>query len=186
LKAVFSLRYTWRMRIAIGVAIAAIVLGIGAYILVRGAPDGLFGTDATVPAPALAQDYTNQEYRFSLRMPAGFKAGELPNDSDGKTIVLQNAMGEGIQILITPSPADMHQLTAAQIQQDIPDMRITDTQPVEVGDSYQGVAFKSDNSAFGGASREVWFVFHGNLYQISTYARFDPLLKEMFATWRFY
>jgi hypothetical protein len=28
--------------------------------------------------------------------------------------------------------------------------------------------------------------FPGNLYQISTYARLDPLLQAMFGTWKFF
>jgi hypothetical protein len=58
-------------------------------------------------------------------------------------------------------------------------------QLVEVGPNYVGLAFKSDNQAFDGASREVWFVFRGNLYQISTYAWLDPLLQAIFKTWQF-
>lgn len=38
----------------------------------------------------------------------------------------------------------------------------------------------------GGASHEVWFVFRENLYQISTCARLDNLLQEMFSTWSFF
>ena len=71
------------------------------------------------------------------------------------------------------------------IEKDIPDLLITDAQTVEIGDNYKGLAFKSDNSAFGGASREVWFVFRNNLYQISTYEKFDELLKKVFSTWVF-
>jgi len=65
-------------------------------------------------------------------------------------------------------------------------MQVTGVQPVEIGDDYTGVAFRSDNPAFGGASREVWFVFHGNLYQISTYEHLDSLLQTMFSTWKFF
>jgi hypothetical protein len=134
--------------------------------------------------------YTNPAFGFSLTMPDGYKASEIPPDpSTGSgqvatTILLQNKNGDGIQILVTPHQ-DVKALTASMIQQDIPDMKITDAQEVDIGDSYTGVAFRSDNAAFGGDSREVWFIFHGNLYQISTYARLDPILKAIFATWKF-
>ena len=65
-------------------------------------------------------------------------------------------------------------------------MKVIDDQILEIGNNYKGVAFRSDNAAFDGDSREVWFVFKGNLFQISTYARLDPLLKAMFATWKFF
>ncbi len=140
--------------------------------------------------PALTQSYTNTAYKFTLKMPADFTVSDIPGDPDGtpETIVLQDQSGNGIQIAISPFDEDTtgsYTLTQARILQDVPDLTITDPQPIEVGDNYTGLAFKSDNEAFGGASREVWFVFRGNLYQISTYERLDDLLKGIFQTWQF-
>jgi hypothetical protein len=90
-----------------------------------------------------------------------------------------------VQIIVSPFNEDLHALTQDRIHQDVPDMTISDSQPIQIGENYTGLAFKSDNEAFGGASREVWFAFRGNLYQISTYDRLDPLLKKIFATWKF-
>ncbi|HWO07475.1 MAG TPA: hypothetical protein VNM40_02730, partial [Candidatus Paceibacterota bacterium] len=103
-----------------------------------------------------------------------------------KTILLQNSAGEGIQIYITPQPGAPNSLTAADVRASIPDMEVTNEQVVEIGTGNTGVAFISDNEAFGGASREVWFYFRGHLYQISTYAHLDPLLQAMFGTWKFF
>lgn len=139
--------------------------------------------------PALSKDYKNDAYDFSLKMPADFSASEIQSeDSGGATVILQDQAGNGIQIVISPFDEDTGQayiLTQERILQDVPDMTITDAQVLEVGDKYKGLAFKSDNEAFGGASREVWFVFRGNLYQISTYERLDDLLKQVFQTWQF-
>ncbi len=137
--------------------------------------------------PPLKNEYRNQQFGFSLSLPEGFRAGELPVDENGAhTILLQNPQGQGIQILITPYPDDIRVLTADMIRHDIPDMKISDVQPVEIGPDHRGVAFKSDNEAFGGDSREVWFIFRGNLYQISTYAHLDNLLQTLFGTWQFF
>jgi hypothetical protein len=120
-------------------------------------------------------------------MPEGFSAQELEKNADGaSTILIQNKSGEGIQILVTPFPEDTKVLTADQIRQDIPDMQVRQPEEVAIGAQYKGVAFLSDNEAFENASREVWFVFRGNLYQISTYERLDTLLKAIFATWKFF
>lgn len=136
-------------------------------------------------APQLTKEYRNETLRFSLSLPESFTAGELPVDDDGgRTIVLQNEHGEGIQIYARPFD-DIRNLTADMIRHDIPDMEISDVQTVEIGENHSGIAFLSDNEAFGGASREVWFVFRGNVYQISTYARLDSLLQALFATWKF-
>ncbi len=139
-----------------------------------------------VPAPALGPMYTNKKYGFSVQMPNDFKVQELPgDDATSQTVLLQNTKGDGVQILITKYP-DTAMLTGDDVRSNIPDMRVVQEQVVNIGPDYRGVAFMSDNDAFAGASREVWFVFHGNLYQISTYARLDPLLKSMFITWKFF
>lgn len=134
----------------------------------------------------LSADYKNEQFRFALDTPEGFTAGELPPDENGGTaIVLQNEKGEGIQIYVVPE-IDQKVLTADDIRASIPDMEVSSPEVVEIGNQYKGVAFLSNSSAFGGASREVWFYYKGNLYQISTYARLDGLLKAMFSTWSFY
>ncbi len=148
------------------------------------------GQQAPYVVPALTKNYSNDTYGFSLKMPDTFAAQEIAGDPDGTpyTLVLQDQSGNGIQIAISPFDEDTGQgytLTQDRILQDVPDLKITDPQIIEVGDNYKGLAFKSDNDAFGGASREVWFVFRGNLYQISTYERLDDLLKAIFGTWQF-
>jgi hypothetical protein len=136
--------------------------------------------------PPIQEEYTNSTFRFSLGLPDGFRASELPSNEDGAhTIVLQNEKGEGIQIYVTPNQGDVKILSADDVRASIPDMKVSDEQEVEIGPNNRGVAFMSDSEAFGGASREVWFYFRGNLYQISTYARLDPLLQSMFSTWKF-
>jgi len=143
--------------------------------------------------PPLGETYTNEQYHFSLTLPEGFSAREMapyaettPGQARSTTIVLEDTQANGIQITITPFDEDLRVLTEVRVRQDVPDMAITNVQPVEVGLNHTGLAFKSDNPAFSGASREVWFVFRGNLYQISTYERLDNLLKEIFATWKFF
>ena len=177
-----------------------VVVALGAWLFWL-SPNSLFffptssAPEAQEPymVPLLGETYTNDTYHFSLTLPEGFEARSMKQEV-GETIVFENGSGDGIQIIITPFDEDLHVLTKERVQADVPGMQITDAQPVEIGDPstgsgqvyYQGLAFKSDNPAFDGASREVWFVFRGNLYQISTYERLDELLKKMFSTWKFF
>ena len=135
----------------------------------------------------LTKPYASDRFKFSLDMPENFFARELVADELGAaTILIESSdRADGIQILVSPFDEDVRALTAERIQQDVSDLMITDSQTVEIGENYTGLAFKSDNEAFDGASREVWFVFRGNLYQISTYDRLDSLLKKIFSTWKF-
>lgn len=171
-----------------GLALAlTIVVAITLFILKPKEP-GFPTPSAVISAvPALSNQYADSMYHFTLSTPSDFRVTEIPSDDgQGKTVLIQNQKGEGIQIIISPFKEDLKVLTADRVRKDIPDMQISDVQTVEVGDRYKGIAFRSNNDAFEGDSREVWFVFHGNLYQISTYARLDPLLKAIFATWKFF
>ena len=124
--------------------------------------------------------YKNEIYGFSFTVPAGYTVRETED-----TILVENSEGKGVQILISEMDEDIPVLTEDMIRKDIPDMIISDTQTVEIGENRMGLAFKSDNEAFDGASREVWFVYNSMFYQISTYEYLDPFLKEIFATWEF-
>lgn len=173
---------------AVGVVIACISIvywfAVGSSEEVTPSPISLGAVYAGEP---LSSVYRNTELGFSLEMPQGFRSQELPVDDDGgRTILLQNDVGEGIQIYAVPYSEDVTSLSAEDIRAALPDLRVTEEQRVEIGENNSGVAFKSDNEAFSGDSREVWFVFRGTLYQISTYARLDGLLQAMFATWKFF
>ncbi|MDO8566999.1 MAG: hypothetical protein Q7R58_02505 [bacterium] len=134
------------------------------------------------------QTYVNSASRFSFKHPQGFTVTTLPaaGGDEAETILLIESSDKkvGIQILISPYGADVD-ITAALIRADLPNIQIDNPQTVEIGSNSLGLAFLSDSQAFGGKSREVWFVFNGNLYQISTYAEYDEFLKGLFGTWQF-
>lgn len=132
-----------------------------------------------VPPPG--EEYINESYGFSLTLPQGFVTREFEN-----VVVIENEAGDGIQIVITPLDEDIPILTAERIHADVPDLVIREPEVVEVEEARTGLAFLSDNEAFDGASREVWFVFNMQLYQISTYAGLDPLLRSIFNSWEFF
>lgn len=185
------------MRATIIAIVAVALVGGGYWYLYQGRPLAPASAPQNAPAsytaPQLTQEYTNNDYRFSLKLPADFTVSDLPSDAAGKTIVFQNTTGDGMQVVISPWDEPANALTEARIKQDVPDMAVSEVQPLQVGDNSNGVAFKSNNDTFGGASREVWFVYPEQgrgapsyLYQISTYDRLDPLLKAIFQTWQFF
>ena len=143
-------------------------------------------------ATTTIERYVNDVHRFSFEIPEGYSVRE-----EEEMVLVESEGGDGIQVLITPIDEDIQILTKERIQTDISDMMITDVQTVEIGENRTGLAFKSNNEAFAcspdeqcaegeGASREVWFVFGGMFYQISTYERLDPILKKIFASWEFF
>ena len=159
---------------------------------------------AQVPVGTLSQTYQDSTYRFSVNYPAGYTVQSVDDpDAGGTTILIQQNQGAtlgqtgGIQIFVSPWSDSDTSITPDRIEQDIPDMTVNNPQEVDMavnqgstlGDGQsvgKGLAFESNNAAFGGASREVWFVFNGNLYQISTYLQYNDLLKAMLGTWKFF
>lgn len=180
----------------VAAALIVAVVGVGAWFLLRDGNTmpgfgGVRPSELSAPAvpytgAPLSADYKNERFGFALKLPDGFTASELPPDEQGGTaVVLQDANGDGIQIYVVPAGEGQSVLTAEDIQTAIPDLMVASSEIVEIGTKHKGVAFRSDNDAFSSDSREVWFYFRGNLYQISTYARLDGLLKAMFSTWTF-
>lgn len=131
------------------------------------------------------EEYTNPDYDFSFKYPSGFTVSSLPNEGNEIIIVQNTAENIGIQIVISSFLGNDMDITAEYIRSQIPDLKISEAQEVLVGANRKGLAFLSDNEVFGGSSREVWFVWNGNLYQISTYAEMDGFLKGLFSTWQF-
>ncbi len=130
------------------------------------------------------ETYTSKKYRFTFNYPKEFHVSEIPT-GDQDVILIQNPNKEvGAQILVSIAQEDVD-LTADVIRKDLPDIEIGSPQKVEVGENRKGLSFVSDNENFGGKSREVWFIYDGNLYQISTYYEFDDFLKGLFKSWKF-
>ena len=150
------------------------------------------GSGATAEAIAEIKSYQYTEthaqpaYNFSFKYPKEFMVSEVPDANGGDAILVQNtATNIGVQILVTPFEGQDINVTEAVIRGDIPDMQMSEAQEILIGDTRKGLAFVSDNESFGGKSREVWFVYGGNLYQISTYYELDGFLKGLFGTWEF-
>jgi hypothetical protein len=129
--------------------------------------------------------FTHESRNFSFEYPQNLRIGRF-GQGDTEIIVVQNPDEQiGFQISIR-SIDERVAMTKERIQEDLPDLEVRQPRPVQLGaDAGQGLAFYSDNEAFGGNSREVWFTFNNHLYQISTYANLDPLLKQVLNSWTF-
>ena len=175
-------------KVAIVAGIIAAIALTSYAIFFRTAGTSAEPTEVDYSTVLLTKPYTNDTFHFSLSIPGNFVTRQLEADESGATTVLLESadQADGVQVVVTPFDEDISSLTVERIQQDVPDLVITDPQPVQIGENNTGLAFKSNNDAFDGESREVWFVFRGNLYQISTYERLDPLLKKIFSTWKFF
>ncbi len=131
------------------------------------------------------ETYTHPTHNFSFNYPSNYTITSIPNDG-GETILLQSTSTKtSVQIMLSPFQGDDIDVTSDIIKADIPDMNIENVNVVSVTNTRKGLSFTSDNSAFDGKSSEIWFVFKGILYQISTYSEFEDFLKDIFETWKF-
>jgi len=74
-------------------------------------------------------------------------------------------------------------LTEQRIKEDIPDIVIKEPLQIKVGEAI-ALAFLSESESLG-QTREVWWVYKGNLYQITTYTEFDETMVAILETWKF-
>lgn len=142
------------------------------------------------PPDNLSLFYKDDTYKFSFNYPSGFTITEPVTALESSDVIqdallIQDESGDGFQIIISSFTEPTDVLTPERVRADIPDLKIEAVQEVLLGNGGKGLAFKSNNDSFGGSSREVWFVFDGSLYQISTYIRNDPLLQAVLGTWEF-
>lgn len=143
----------------------------------------LSGESAVSPYGPLLKRYEEGTFGFSFNYPEEYEVTVFEEPVGGATFVVQDKKSDGFQVIVSPFDEPLTALTEERVRRDIPDLTIEAVQPVLLGDAGQGIAFVSDNDAFGGASREVWFVFDGYLFQISTYLKNDPLLQAVLGTW---
>lgn len=187
------------------IIVIVLIAALGAGFYWRDSIRGVLGGAATPAAPqtgsgatpeAIAEiaqyeyskGYRNEAYGFTFRYPADFTVTSMPIDGGDVVLVQNTKKNIGVQILITGTEEGVSEVTEADIKASLPELLVQDSQPLllgEDGSSGKGLAFVSDNESFGGKSREVWFVYGGYLYQISTYAELDEFLKGLFATWQF-
>ncbi len=159
-----------------------------------------FLSQETTPPPpntqavieAISGTYTNPRQHFSFQYGSQYQVRELINRNQGgivedETVIIEprdTRGGDGAQIAITPFFEDDVVLTKERIQRDIPDMHIENAHTVSI-EGVEAIAFSSNNSDFGGVSKEVWLVHNNFLFQISAYSSSTALLNNILTTWKF-
>ena len=113
--------------------------------------------------------YRHNSPEFSFEYPEGFGVGNFNQEADGSQTVLLQKGNVGFQLTITPFDEDIV-LTEARIKEDAPDMAIEQAIQIKIGEA-QGVVFLSEDESLG-KTREIWWVYNGYLYQITTYPEF--------------
>jgi hypothetical protein len=173
------------MRVIGAVAIIIILGGLG-YFFYQDSAKSNNDQNGPTAEVSLTEEYVSEKYSFKFKHPKSYRVSFV-EDLQGKDIltVIGSNPREGFQVEIQPIDEDLTTLTSERIKQDLPDIKIESPQDVIIGAAGKGTAFLSDDPTFDGRSREVWFVFKQNLYQIRTYASNDQFLQSVLSTWEF-
>lgn len=133
--------------------------------------------------PVGAKEYRSATYHFSLFYPQELAVSEHPEGGGAATITFQNVeKAEGFQIFIVPYSEA--QVSEKRFRQDEPSGIRESLTNIAV-DGATGAAFYSENIALG-ATREVWVVRGGFLYEITTLKPLDAWLGAILQTWKFF
>ncbi len=132
--------------------------------------------------PIGTKEYTNTDYGFSFLLPRDLTVSTFDEGGGATTITFQNVeKAEGFQLFITPYGES--QVSEKRFTLDVPSGIRESVTPVVI-DGATGAAFYSSNSALG-ATREVWVVHGGFLYEATTLKPLDAWLDTIIQTWRF-
>ena len=158
--------------------------------------DGVMGGSIAISNDG-GKIYSDNDYSFSFKYPQDFSVGAFSDAENTKTILVQNAeKTAGIQIFISAFDEDIA-LTAERIKKDVPDIAMSDVKNISIGqeqrsdlsvpalrsDLVTAVSFNSNNST--GKSREVWFVYKSDLYQMSAPIAASGILDTIITIWHF-
>lgn len=156
----------------------------GAFLL--GKVSGLLPPPTPSSAPRTppigTKEYTNTDYGFSFLLPRDLTVSTFDEGGGAATITFQNSeKAEGFQLFITPYGES--QVSEKRFTLDVPSGIRESVTPVVI-DGATGAAFYSSNSALG-ATREVWVVHGGFLYEATAPKPLDAWLDTIIQTWRF-
>ena len=132
--------------------------------------------------PSGTKEYKSAAYHFSLFYPQELAVEERQEGGGATTITFQNVeKAEGFQIFIVPYAEA--QVSAERFKRDVPSGVRESLTNIAV-DGATAAAFYSANVALG-ATREVWFVHGGFLYEVTTLKPLDTWLDSIIQTWKF-
>jgi len=130
--------------------------------------------------------YLHSDESFTFKLPSDFTFSDLGIVDDEKDIsqVLFSGSPKERNFQISISPIeDSVVITIDQIKNDLPDMVIENPEEIAIAGA-RGVAFETGEKGNPLRTREIWFTYGSNLYQISTVKEFDEEMAEILLSWK--
>jgi len=140
----------------------------------------LVGVALAVSAAKGGTTYLDPAHRFSVQLPPGVRAQDVPAaDRSSETLIFSDGSAGDVQITITPWDTTAPLTTASALPQ-YPLLSGEVTTPVSVA-GVTGFAFDDGNPQ----ARNVWLASGGYLYQLVGWGNSAVLLETITAHWKF-
>jgi hypothetical protein len=192
---------TKRTWLYIGIGVAVLAIASGGYILFQkntasNEATGVFSAVGNTPAtstvlsitsdqaepPPNSKQYQNAQYHISLYYPDDLTVTEQPVGGTSLVILFKDAATQqGFEIFVTPY--DQPKITQQRFLLDEPSGVMNDPQNVTI-DGAAATEFFSSNPAMG-TSCEIWFLYGGYLYEVTTPQPLQSWLLQIMASWNF-
>lgn len=140
------------------------------------------GLPAPRPAPAGYTEYQSATYHFSLFYPLGMTAHTYKEKGTAMTALFEDPFSErAFQVFVVPYAEKT--ITPERFLVDIPSgVRASSTSMTL--DGIPAESFYSSNRILGDTF-EIWFIYHGFLYEVTTYKAYDTWLSDIMRSWKF-
>jgi hypothetical protein len=136
----------------------------------------------SIQPPPNTKIYQSDAYHFSLYYPDDLAVSEHPIAGGSMVVLFQDkTSGDGFEIFVTPYGEP--KITQQRFEMDEPSGVMTSPQNITI-DGAAATEFLSANAAMG-ASREIWFLRGGYLYEVTTPQPLDSWLLSIMETWQF-
>jgi hypothetical protein len=133
-----------------------------------------------LPIPGL-KTYVNRTYHFSLGVLQDVVVQEFKEEGTVLTVIFTAPGGDGFQVFVVPYGEP--KITQERFKIDAPSGIMRDPADLKI-DGVPATAFYG-KSAVLGDTYEVWFIAHGFLYEVTTYADLEGWLSGVVKTWKF-
>lgn len=134
--------------------------------------------------------YQNTKYGLTLMLPEDYTVSAFEEFIGGDTsqkatvLVFRNRTNDDLSFQVYVAPFDeLGSLTAARVQQDLPDLLVEDPERVVIGGGVEALRFLSENET--GKTLEVWFSYNNNLYQVTAERGQDGVVGPILETLKF-
>ena len=128
------------------------------------------------------REYHNPFYGISILYPDTFSVSEYPEPVTKLTTVFEDPASD-FTFQVHVLPYGDAQITETRLKLDIPSGIMRNPLDIMVG-GVRATMFESEDASLG-ATREVWFLNGGFLYEITTPIAHDAALSEIMRSWEF-